>query len=361
VTFAPGVTSQQIAITINGDTSVEADEAFVVATDDAANTSTLQNASFGNNRRFSTRAEGLIRDDDGPPGTRYVLIGKSTNAPTPTGQISFVRRYTTTGTAVDGWATLMPNTFGAIATGFCRAPNGHVLSTRFSVSEGAVLMSAAGAVLDPDFGGLIGDDESCAFDALGNAWIGEAVPVAADHAMLRYVAADGRILQTYEVPVGERGVDWIELDADQCTLFYTSEDSDVRRFDVCTGQALPHFATGLEEPCYALRQLPNHDLMVTCRNRIYRYDQAGTFLRDYTRESLGENDPGGLYAIQLDPDEQSFWTGGATSGRVMRVNLADGSVISSFTTGTGGINGLLVQDEFVAAVPDVIFADGFEP
>lgn len=361
VTFAPGVTSQQIAITIKGDTSIEADEAFVVVTDDASNTSTLQNASFGNNRRFSARAEGLIQDDDSAPGVRYLLIGKSTNLATPTGQISFVRRYTTSGVAVDGWATLMPNTFGAVATGFCRAPNGNVLSTRFSVNQGPVLMSAAGAVLDPDLGGLIGDDESCAFDKLGNVWVGEAVPTAADVALLRYIAADGRILDTVQVPVGERGIDWIELDADQCTVFYTSEDSDVRRFDVCSGQAMPHFASGLEEPCYALRQLPNRDLMVTCTNRIYRYDQNGALLREYTRESLGESDAGGLYAIQLDPDGLTFWTGGALSGRVVRASLEDGSVVTSFLTGTGGISGLLVQDEFVAGIPDRIFADDFEP
>ena len=361
VSFAPGVTSQQIAITINGDTSVEADEAFVVVTDDASNTSTLQNASFGNNRRFSARAEGLIRDDDGPPGRRYLLIGKSTNLATPTGQVSFVRRYTTTGVAVDGWATLMPNTFGSVATGFCRAPNGNVLSTRFGASQGPVLMSAAGAVLDNELGGLIGDDESCAFDAAGNVWVGEAAPTSADVASLRYIAADGRILQTFQVPVGERGIDWIDLDANQCTLYYTSEDSDVRRFDVCSGQALTDFATGLEPLCYALRQLPNRDLMVTCTNRIYRYDQNGTFIREYTRESLGESDAAGLYAVQLDPDGQTFWTGGVLSGRVVRVNLDDGSVVTSFSTGTGGLNGLLIQDEFVAGIPDRIFADDFEP
>lgn len=361
VNFAPGTVSAQIPVTIKGDLSVEADEAFAIVTDDAFNTSTLQNASFGNNRRFSDRAEGLIQDDDAPPGQRYLLIAKSTNLATPTGQISFVRRYTTTGTLVDGWATLIPNTFSAVATGFCRAPNGDVLSTRFSVSEGPVLMSPAGAVLDADFGGLIGNDESCAFDKLGNVWIGEAVPTAADVALLRYVSADGFVLNTYQVPVGERGIDWIELDADQCTVYYTSEDSAVRRFNVCTGLALPHFATGLEPVCYALRQLPNRDLMVTCTNRIYRYDQNGAFLREYSRESLGESDVAGLYAVQLDPDGQTFWTGGVVSGRVVRANLGDGSVVTSFTTGTGGLNGLLVQDEFVAGISDVIFADGFEP
>ena len=361
ISFAPGEVSKQIPITINGDTLAEADEAFVVVTDDAGNTGTLQNASFGNNRRFSARAEGRIRDDDSAPDTRYLLIGKSINLPTATGQVSFVRRYTTTGVAVDGWATQMQNAFGNVATGFCRAPDGGVLSTRFSTSQGPVLMTPAGAVRDDAFGGLIGDDESCAFDQLGNAWVGEAVPESNDQAQLRYIAGDGRVLQTLQVPVGERGIDWIELDSDQCTIYYTSEDSDVRRFDVCAGQALEHFASGLEPPCYALRQLPDKDLMVTCTNRIYRYDAGGTFIREYTRQSLGETNTAGLYAVHLDPDGQTFWTGGVESGRVVRVDLDDGSVVTSFNTGSGGINGLLVEDEYVAGIPDRIFADDFEP
>lgn len=361
VSFAPGVVSQQIPITLKGDTAVEADEAFTLVTDDNASAPTLKNASFGNYRRFSLAVEGLIRDDDSPPGTRYLLIGKSTNQATPTGQVSFVRRYTTTGVAVDGWATLMQNAFGVVATGFCRAPNGDVLSTRFNDSRGVVLMSSAGTVLDDEFGGLMGQDESCAFDLSGNVWVGEAGPTPAASYNLHYMAGDGRLLRTLQVPVGERGTDWIELDADQCTLYYTSEDSDVRRYNVCTEQALAHFATGLEPRCYALRQLPNHDLMITCTNRIYRYDQNGDFVREYTRQSLGKTDPGGLYAIQLDPDGETFWTGGAISGRVVRARIDDGSVVTSFTTGTGGVNGLLVQDEFVSAISLVLFKDGFEP
>ncbi|MEO6688501.1 MAG: Calx-beta domain-containing protein [Dokdonella sp.] len=361
VTFSPGTIAQQIPVTIHGDTSVEADEAFSIAAGDGQNSMTLQNASFGNNRTFAISSEGLIRDDDAAPGTRYLLIGKSSNLPSASGQISFVRRYTTAGVAVDGWATLMPNSFGNIATGFCRAPNGDVLSTRFSASQGPILMSASGAVLDAGFGGLIGNDESCAFDAQGNAWIGEAVSTSATEALLRHVAADGRILETVQVPVGDRGTDWIELDVNQCTIFYTSEDSDVRRFNVCTHQAMPNFASLPDEPCYAVRQLPNRDLMITCKNHIYRYDKNAVFVREYTRESLGETDSNGLYAIHLDPDGQTFWSGGVISGRVVRARLDDGTVVAIFTTGTGGINGLLIQGEFVAGIADVIFADGFEP
>ncbi len=361
VIFAPGETSQQIPLTIHGDGLIEPNEAFSILSGDGQNSSNLQNASFGNYRRFRNSSEGLVLDDDGPPGTRYVLIGKITNLPTMTGQVSFLRRYTTDGAYVDGWPNLMPVQFGNRVTGICGAPNGDVLITRWSTTLGPLLMSASGAVLDKDFGGLMGYEESCSFGEDGTAWVGEAVDPSANEALLRHIASDGRVLEAVQVPVGERGTDWVELDANQCTLYYTSEDADVRRYDVCTHQVMADFVSLPGAPCYAMRQLPNLDLMFTCKDHIFRYDQNAALVRDYTRESLGESDAGGLFAIQLDPDGQTFWTGGVDSGRVVRARLDDGSVVTSFMTGDGGVNGLLVQDALSGGISDLIFADGFEP
>ena len=361
VTFNPGETSKQIPITINGDSSVEADEAFSIVTDDSSTSSTLQNASFGNNRRFTFSAEGRIVDDDGPPGRRYLLIGKTTNQPTPTGQVSKISRYTTDGEFVDGWDNKLPNTLSPIGVPMCRTSSGEVLTGRFSYGPGPVLMSATGTVLDETFGGFMGSEESCAFDALGNVWVGEEVPPEAESALLRYVAPDGRVLRSLAVPVGLSGTDDIELDADQCTIYYNSEDTEVRRFDVCLEQPMTPLATALPSPCFALRQLPNGELMVTCRDSIYRFDPSGVLVHEYSRISLGENDSNGLYAMSIDPDGETFWTGGITSGRVVRARLDDGSVVTSFTTGSGGTQGLMVQDEFASAIGDEIFADDFEP
>jgi len=101
--------------------------------------------------------------------------------------------------------------------------------------------------------------------------------------------------------------------------------------------------------------------MVACRDSIYRFTPNGALVQEYTRTSLGENDSNGLYAVSIDPDGETFWTGGITSGRVVRARLDDGSVVTSFTTGSGGTQGLMVQDEFASAIGDEIFADDFEP
>jgi hypothetical protein len=358
VSFPAGTLEQLITVQINGDTSIEGHEAFVLNTTNTSNTNTLQNASFGNGQKFSASMEGRILNDDGAVTTPYLLIAKETNQATPTGQISFVRRYSTNGNVVDGWATLMPNTFGVSATGFCVAPNGDVLSTRFGPSEGVVRMTAAGAVRDADFGGLISQEESCATDAQGNAWISEATDSNTGFGTLYQVSAFGLRLKSLSIPVGERAVDWLELDPNQCTLYYTSEDSDVRRFDVCTNTPMTNFATASSGPCYALRQRSNGEVLLACRDQIQRFAANGTSLGTYSRESLGETDTTGFFALTLDPDGQSFWTGGKVSGRVVRARIDNGEVLSSFSTGTGGVNGLLIEDSIRLSAQ--VFRDGFE-
>ena len=357
VNFAPGSTERLVHVVINGDIAVEGNEAFVLMTGDTS-ASTLQNASFGNGRRFFARAEGRILDDE-LLASAYLLIGKDANSSTATGQVSFIRRYSTSGQAIDSWESLVPNTFGASATGFCTAPDGDVLSTRFGSSQGAMRMTPAGAVRDPDFGGLIGNDESCSFDVNGNAWIGDAAPDAVSgFGTLRQVSASGRLLKTIKIPVGERAVDWLELDADQCTLYYSSEDTDVRRFNICTQLPMPHFASALAGPCFTMRQRSNGELLLACRNQIERFAQSGAPLSTYSLESLGETDAMGFFALTLDPDGSSFWTGGKNSGRVVKARIDTGAVLTSFLTGLGGVNGLLIENN--VALSAQLLKDGFE-
>ncbi len=161
------------------------------------------------------------------------------------------------------------------------------------------------------------------------------------------------------LPTGTRGTDWIELSANQCTLYYTSEDTTVRRYNVCTRSPLPDFATGLTAPyCYALRLRPNGELMVACQEAVHRLSAQGANLRTYTRQSIGETDAAGLFALNLDPDGTSFWTAGLNSGSVFRVDIASGAVLASFNSGPGGVGGLAVYDEL--GETDVLLADGFE-
>ena len=190
--------------------------------------------------------------------------------------------------------------------------------------------------------------ESCVFDPAGNVYIGiagasstpdERCPCASS-------AVTANCSTRFVLPTGPRGTDWIDLAGDHCTLFYTSEDTIVRRYNVCTHSALPDFAAGLTDPyCYALRLRPNREVMVACQEAVHRLSPEGVNLHTYTRQSLGETDPQGLFAMNLDPDGTSFWTAGALSGDVYHVDIESGTVLGSFNSGPGGVAGLAVYDE----------------
>ncbi len=352
ITFAPGETSKTLTFVVSGDTVVEGPESFAVD----VYKNKLRNAAFGNGYSGNLVATGTILSDDVPANTRYVLVGKDEN-----GGSQRIRRYTTDGTFVDTWAPSLTVSQGYIASGLCAAPDGAVLSTHFRYAN-AVLHDRYGAVIESKFGSFSQMDESCVFDNAGHVYIGQAGAAGAtdaEVAVLKF-SRDGRVLDSYVVPTGARGTDWIELAGDQCTLYYTSEDTSVRRYNLCTRTYLGEFVTGLTAPfCYALKLRPNHELMVACQDAVHRISAAGVVLQTYTRESIGETEAHGLFALNLDPDGTSFWTAGLLSGKVYRVDIASGTVLANFTTGTGGVAGLFIYDELRDS-GDLMFADGFE-
>jgi len=355
VTFAPGETHKTQQFDVNGDSVVEGDEAFGLE----IVRNKLVNAAIGNGVPGDPVATGTILTDEFAAGTRFVLVGKDEGMNGPK-----IRRFTTTGTFVDSWGPDTGNFMGYIATGMCFAPNGNVLTTRYAYPN-PIYYSRFGAVLDADFGNpnngaVFNNNESCVFDLAGNVYIGQAGVSASTDAEVPVKKFDryGAPLDTFVLPTGTRGTDWIELAGDQCTLYYTSEDTGVRRYNVCTHTALPAFATGLTGPyCYALRLRPNRELMVACQDAVHRLSAQGANLHTYTRASIGETDANGLFAMNLDPDGTSFWTAGIKSGNVFHVDIASGAVLGHFNSGSGGAAGLAVYDELH---DDVIYTDGFE-
>lgn len=353
VSFAPGVTEVTKAVQVHGDTLVEGDEAFSVV----MYRNTLANAALASGIPGSQRASATIVTDDLPPDTRFVLVGKDVSG-------NQVRRYTSAGVFIDAWGPNIGNFLGYVTTGMCFSPQGDILATRFDYPD-PTLYSAAGAVLDDAFARPPGSPsfwsaESCVFDRSGNVYIGQAGGSSSDDEDVAVKKFDryGNALDSYTVPTGPRGTDWIDLAGDQCTLYYTSEDTTVRRYNLCTRTALPPFAVDLTPPyCYALRLRPNREVMVACQDAVHRLSPQGDNLQTYTRQSIGELDAGGLFALNLDPDGTSFWTAGIHSGNVYRVDIESGTVLTSFNSGTGGVSGLAVYNELG---DESIFTDGFE-
>ncbi len=198
------------------------------------------------------------------------------------------------------------------------------------------------------------DPESILFDRAGNAYVGQA---DCSHRILKFDSA-GNLLSTFTPAVERRGTDWIELAADQCTMFYTSEGKNIKRFDVCTNAQLPDFASNLPgSNAFALRILPSGGLMVGDRETIVRLDAAGNVVQTY--DAPNENT---WFALNLDPDGTSFWSAGVRSGSVYKFDIASGNQLLSFNAGVAPdvngeiIGGLAIAGEITVAQPQTNLA-----
>src|SRR5438128_2471557 len=144
--------------------------------------------------------------------------------------------------------------------------------------------------------------------------------------------------------VGAHGTDRIDRGGDQCTLYYTSEGSLIRRFNICTNTQMSDFAMAPSGPCYAHRVRPNGEVLLTCSTAIYRFGPAGNLLQIYPGAALNPSTQL-LVSLNLDPDNSTFWTADAPS-RVYRVDITTGTQVPPFSFSIPSIvGGLAVVGE----------------
>jgi hypothetical protein len=255
-----------------------------------------------------------------------------------------VAHYSNTGVLIE---TLNSTTGSTDTTGMCFDAAGNLYSTQFQANT-ISKFSPSGALLAANFGsGYNLHPESCLLNAAGEFYVGQADGLR----RMRKLDAAGNQLAIYTPTVGARGIDWIDLAADQCTLYYTSEDALVRRFNVCTNTQLGNFLTAPSGPCFGHRLRPNGDLILACRAAVYRYSSAGTLLRTYSAASF-QPAASQLFALNLDPDNATFWTADYTSHRVYRIDIATGAQVRSFLAASATtIAGLSIAGEIVVAQP----------
>ncbi|MGH1362672.1 MAG: Ig-like domain-containing protein [Calditrichia bacterium] len=170
--------------------------------------------------------------------------------------------------------------------------------------------------------------ESILFDQNGDTYVGQA---AGTSDIIKYNDA-GTEIARYDVSVGPRGSDWIDLSADQTTMFYTSEGSDILRYDVVNNVQLTPFVSSLPgTAAYALRLLPGGGILVADSERIHRLDSNGTIAQSY--DATGQDN---WFALNLDPDGTSFWSGDFNTSNFYRFDIASGDILAGpINTGTG--------------------------
>jgi hypothetical protein len=171
------------------------------------------------------------------------------------------------------------------------------------------------------------DPHTIDFDSTGVAYVGQA---GCEQSVLRF--APGESTPTRLHPAVENmGIFWLDLAANDCTLFYTSVGPNVKRFDVCTGAQLPDFNTTALPGSFThdLRLLPDGGVLVANDSVITRLDASGAVVRTY------EGPPESTLWAGLDlAGDGTFWAVNYYTSNIYRFELATGQIVGSFNTGT---------------------------
>jgi uncharacterized repeat protein (TIGR01451 family) len=178
--------------------------------------------------------------------------------------------------------------------------------------------------------GLFGSSYDCnpsaiVFDNAGNAYIGHA-DCSGD---IFKLDSQGNRLARYDVAVENRGSSHVLLGPDQCTMYYTSQGRNVKRFNVCTNTQMSDFnSTPLPEGidgAHQLALLPGGGLLVADFSMIARLDASGNLVRTYNAPA----DTHCWLGVALDLDGASFWATNWCASSATRFDMATGNVIES--------------------------------
>ena len=175
--------------------------------------------------------------------------------------------------------------------------------------------------------------ESIVFDNQGNYYVSglpllrdrssEPVPPQAFIFKYRRVGGVDVLQETYEVPNGTRGADWIDLGTDQQTFYYTSQGETIHEFRPASSpggayyrEIQLHYPGGQSAAgsSYGVRALPPRPgdatlrpsgFLVAMHSGIFRVTYDGEVVQRYDIEG---GNSGQYFGLNIAPDGQSFWT-----------------------------------------------------
>ncbi|HYO75496.1 MAG TPA: hypothetical protein VE010_03450 [Thermoanaerobaculia bacterium] len=223
-----------------------------------------------------------------------------------------------------GISTEDPSDVGFIAPG----GDGRVLAL---VDEGRIVEIRPDLTRTPVFSGIAGTfARSFLVDAAGNIYL------ATDNGRLLAIRPDGTIRAEYALEVY-----FMDLAADQCTLFYWTSGG-IRRFDICTGTPLPDFLPGA--PMGEFRLLPDGGLLrVDGDPEVVRYDAAGTLTRTYPQ-------PDAAGIVVLAGGGRTMIVGAGCYGPLREYDLDTGALLRTFSFDITSVREVVVYNGFTAAL-----------
>ena len=216
-----------------------------------------------------------------------------------------IKEFTPTGTLV---ATYDTGTGSNETTGLCQDAQGNVYATMFTAGKVSKFAPDGtlinGAFISP------GTPESCQVDKAGNLWVG-----LTSGGIGKYNATTGALIQLFTPSPARAG--WIDIAADQCTIYYADDSPGIDAFNVCTNTQLPPL-NGSIGTVSGFRILPGSgDIIASNRTKLTRLTSTGTVIGDYLAPSGNSL----IFAVTLDPDGQTFWTADLSNGNIFRYNI----------------------------------------
>jgi len=235
-------------------------------------------------------------------------------------------------------------------TGMAFDSAGNLYSTNFQDNNITKFDNTGAVVSSPYVSNDPGaHNESVLFDSAGNMYVGQA------DGTRDIIKRDstGAFLARFDVSTGSRGTDWIDLDADQQTIYYTSEDRKIRSYDVATDTQLADFATlPGSGNAFALRQLPTGGFLVADQSNIKRLDASGAVIQTYDAPGIDV-----WFALNLDPDGTSFWSADLSSThQFFKFDISSGAMLFNVDSDGQGdavnaVGGLAVFGEITVSNP----------
>ena len=208
---------------------------------------------------------------------------------------------------------------GGYTTGMAFDKSDNLYLTMFSAGK-IVKFDNANTSLSGTFATASGTPESLVFDMTGNLYNGNVNgPIA------KYDST-GNLLSTTTA----LRADWIDLAKDQKTMYATGEGGTIARYDVSTNTQLTDFASPGGR-AFALRILGDGGVLLADGAAVLRLDAAGNTVQTY--DISGEDS---WFALNLDPDGKSFWSGDFGTANFYKFDIASGALLDSMNTGTGG-------------------------
>jgi hypothetical protein len=256
-----------------------------------------------------------------------------------------VNHYSPTGTLREVLDTTTgPTSPPGNETGMCFDATGELYTTNYDAVDMAKFNNLGGLTTYPFGPDFLYPPETCVVDQAGdNVYVGTAEL----NDELFKLDTNGNQLNDYFLVRDQGGINWIDLKPnDPCQIYYTSEGTLVKRFNVCTNTQLSDFASGLppgSSGCFGLQIRTNGEVLVACDQTIVRLSSSGSIIQSYNPGSAAD-----FFAIALDPDGVSFWAAAYTNGHIYKVNIASGTVgtnwIAAPSSGAG-LAGLAVYGD----------------